>query len=192
MLFFRKLGLFFFCLICISGCQPQQLKEVSVQDFAQFVAATQYITDAEKYGWSIVQDDIFNYRTVDSIDWRNPTGLAASQPNFPVTQVSYNDAQAYADWADTEIPSYEQYWKWVANDDRAYNISTTQIFELGVSNIVGNVWEITQPDAAGQIRLAGGSYLCDEKTCSGFSPDRVLYVDRTTGNSHIGMVVMVK
>ena len=29
------------------------------------------MTDAEKYGWSIVQTDAFNYKIVEGANWKN-------------------------------------------------------------------------------------------------------------------------
>ena len=46
--------LLFLCLINCSKTEKNQLKPVSVKEFKEFVNATGYETDAEKYGWSIV------------------------------------------------------------------------------------------------------------------------------------------
>ncbi len=51
------------------------LKPVSYAEFEQFVNETKYITDAEKYGWSIVQIDVFNYKTVKNAHWKKPDGV---------------------------------------------------------------------------------------------------------------------
>lgn len=178
-------------MACIC-CQEPTLHIVTVSDFQKFVHETGYVTDAEKYGWSIVQQDILNFQVLSGIDWRCPTGLQEALEGDPVLQVSYNDAYAYALWADGTIPNYETYWDIVAHDDRLVNKGTTRILPLDQVNIVGNTWEITSPDPYGQIRLAGGSHLCDEVTCNGISPDRQLFVDVTTGNSHIGFAIIKK
>ena len=57
-------------------------------------------------------------------------------------------------------------------------------------HIIGNVWEITEIEENGSVRLAGGSYLCDENTCNGTDPKRELYIDKITGNSHIGFCII--
>lgn len=174
----------------MASCQSKQLRTVSVAEFAAFVTATDYVTDAERYGWSVRQHSIIEYEVVDSLTWRKPDGLNASKPNYAVTQVSYNDAAAYAKWSNTSIPTYEVYWELVAADDRLINETSTAILPIDQVNIVGNVWDITQPDELGRIRLAGGSYLCDKHTCNGTSQDRQLYVDVETGNTHIGFSVI--
>jgi len=164
--------------------------QVTMADFKKFVAATNFTTDAEKFGWSIVQLDVTNFEILWGIDWRCPDGRNYARPNEPVRQVSYNDALAYAAWSHTEIPSYETYWTYEDSDKRPRNVSSTAILDASQVNIVGNVWELTLIDKQERVRLAGGSYLCDKNTCNGSRKDRVLYVDQYTGNSHIGFAVL--
>lgn len=168
------------------------LQQVRVEDFQRFIQSTGYITDAEKYGWSIEQINVIDFLVKDSLTWNNPMGKGMPPLDHPVTQVSYNDAKAYAIWAGVTLPDYQQYWKMVESDQRPINVSSDHILPSDQTNMVGNTWEITIPDDLGRIRLAGGSYLCDENTCNGSSPDRVLHVDQITGNSHIGFAVVVE
>ena len=186
----RRLLIIIILLNILIGCKQKELYEVSVDDFAQFVEATNYITDAEKFGWSIVQQDVYTFQVHFGIDWRCPSGLIRANPNDPITQVSYNDAMAYIEWAGGKLPSYEEYWNIVETNDLSINENGSRIFEVGKSNIIGNVWEITTPDPYGRIRLAGGSYLCNKNTCNGTSEERQLYVDQMTGNVHISFAVM--
>ena len=52
------------------------------------------------------------------------------------------------------------------------------------------VWDITLTEnIKGEIRLAGGSYLCSPSTCHGTQPDRELFVDKETANTHISFAV---
>ena len=176
-------------MICIS-CSNPKLKQVTTAEFRQFVEETNYVTDAEKYDWSIVQLDIINYEILYGIDWRCPTGMASAQENDPVTQVSYNDALAYANWKGAQLPAYELYWELASSDARPINTSSLSILPSEQVNVLGNVWEITTPDAYGNIRLAGGSFLCDKNTCDGTSKERELLVDKITGNSHIGFAII--
>ena len=175
---------------CCIGCKQKQLHTVSVAEFELFVKETSYITDAERYGWSVKQVTIYDYEVLDSLTWRKPDGQNLSKSNYAVTQVSYNDALVYAKWSGTSIPTYEEYWDLVQGDTRIINETSTGILPIDQVNIVGNVWDITQPDGLGRIRLAGGSYLCDKHTCNGTSPDRELFVDVETGNTHIGFSVV--
>ena len=72
--------------------------EVTVAQFEEFVRATAFKTEAERIGWSGVFDvQESSWTKVDEADWRHPEGpSSSSSPDEPVTQVSWNDAVAYA------------------------------------------------------------------------------------------------
>ena len=89
--------------------------------FARFVAATGYVSDAERIGWSFVfagllPDDFEEtrgvaaapwWRQVYGASWRQPEGRhsdIASRLDFPVTHVSHNDALAFCGWAGKRLP----------------------------------------------------------------------------------------
>ena len=169
-----------------------ELKPVSYSEFEQFVNETEYITDAERFGWSIVQIDVYNFRTVDNANWKKPNGIdAISSSNLPVTQVSYNDAVAYCKWAKKRLPTYDEYWEIVKNDNRiVVSENKLPISEIDKVNIVGNVWDITEIEKNESVRLAGGSLFCSENTCHGTIKDRELFVDKETGNIHMGFSVI--
>ena len=168
------------------------LKPVSYAEFEQFVNETKYITDAEKYGWSIVQIDVFNFKTVKNAHWKKPDGVhLISSKKLRVTQVSYNDAIAYCKWAQKRLPTYEEYWEIVKNDHRVIvSNNKLPITEIDKVNIVGNVWDITKTNKNKPVRLAGGSLFCSTDTCNGTLKERELYIDRETGNIHIGFSVI--
>ncbi len=91
--------------------------EVTTADFATFVEATQYITEAEEFGWSGVFNlDSLAWLPVDEANWRQPRGPAdsAARASEPVTQVSLRDANAYAAWAGKRLPTEEE-WVWAAS-----------------------------------------------------------------------------
>jgi len=110
--------IFFLSLVIFSCSKDYNLKTVSVKEFKEFINATGYITSAEQYGWSFVQQDVYDYKIVNGANWLKPDGINLSADSLPVTQVSYNDAIEYCKWAGVSLPTYYQYWELVSSDDR--------------------------------------------------------------------------
>jgi formylglycine-generating enzyme len=117
---------------------------VANEEFARFVDATGYLTDAERFGWSFVFGLLLPrsfpetrgvvgaewWRQVYGATWQFPEGEGSSittRTDHPVVHVSFNDALAYAEWTGTRLPS-EIEWEyaarassstiWVWGDDR--------------------------------------------------------------------------
>ena len=190
----KKIFLILFIgLASCSSPKDYNIKTVSVEEFRDFINDTGYITSAEEYGWSFVQENVYDYKVINGANWMKPDGINFSIDSLPVTQVSYKDAIEYCKWAGVELPTYEKYWELVSSDDRLivsdniYPISSVQSV-----NIVGNVWDITEPVNLDQVRLAGGSLFCSIDTCHGTQEDRELYIDKETGNIHIGFSILTE
>ncbi len=73
--------------------------EVSVAEFRTFIDDTDYQTDAERSGNSLIYDEDSG-RTMErrGVNWRNDYSGATAGDNLPVLHVSWNDANAYVQW----------------------------------------------------------------------------------------------
>lgn len=195
----KTINSFYITLITFSSLSctlhsESAIEVVTYAQFEEFVSETGYVTDAERYGWFIVQTDVFNFKKVKGATWKKPDGLnTVRSKKLPVTQVSYNDAVAYCEWSGLELPTYEEYWALIEQDERqVVTNNNAPISNVDDVNVLGNVWEITKTARGSEVRLAGGSLFCSPSTCHGTSKERELYVDKETGNIHIGFAVISK
>jgi serine/threonine-protein kinase len=73
--------------------------EVTAGQWKQLVAATRYVTDAEKLGESQVQRQYGgNWGVKKGVNWRNPDLGFEPRDDHPVVCISWNDAVAFCEW----------------------------------------------------------------------------------------------
>jgi sulfatase modifying factor 1 len=98
--------------------------EVTNDQFAAFVAATGYVTEAERNGGSAgfvetdTPSDLLSWWKLDKgATWRTPAGAGsdiAGLGRHPVVHVSLTDARAYAAWGGGRLPN-EIEWEYAAS-----------------------------------------------------------------------------
>lgn len=95
---------------------------VTVKEFDEFVNATGYTTEADRFGNAGVFIPGRGWEMVEGANYLFPFGKGgdAAPMDHPVTQVSWNDANAYAKWKNKRLPTQ---WEWelaAQNNDSQY------------------------------------------------------------------------
>jgi len=134
---------------------------VTNAQFGEFISRTGYITEAQRWGWSFVfrnhvpqaqRGPALNatpwWVRVDGADWSRPEGLERTtqeRPHHPVVQVSWNDAQAYCEWAGVRLPT-EAEWDFAARGGLEQKTYPWGDEFMPAGRHMCNIWQGTFPD----------------------------------------------
>lgn len=148
---------------------------VTVASYEAFVQQTGYQTEAERLGNSTIFDfQTHTWRLQAGANFRYPFGPTGerAKPHHPVTQVSWNDALAYARWAGKRLPTDAE-WEWAA---RTAGTSTTY-YPWGNELVANgqyraNVWQGSFPS----VNTAEDGFLTTSPV-GYFGPDRAELTD---------------
>jgi sulfatase modifying factor 1 len=118
--------------------------ETTNQQFAAFVAATAYKTDAERmHNAMVFQPGLgeFEWMEDSTASWRYPNGISRggieNKMNHPVTSISYSDILAYCKWAAVRLPTlpeWEVACRAASTSDYFFNNNSDKI------NQYANIW----------------------------------------------------
>lgn len=145
---------------------------VTNRQFEQFVTETGYLTEAEQtelgWRWDIRPQ---KWKRAKGWNWRQPAGARLdfpTGPDFPVVQVTWDDAVEYCQWAGKRLPT-EAEWEYVCragtntryywghdpnyedidryawyignSEGRTHKVGRKEPNAWGLHDMSGNVWE---------------------------------------------------
>jgi sulfatase modifying factor 1 len=123
---------------------------VTVLEFREFIKATAHQTEADKFGNAgiIHESTGKNWILKDGANWEYPMGkdFPKAKDDHPVTQVSWNDANAYASWAGKRLP-HEIEWEHAARNGKNTRDRYAWGNEIAINGkYLANVWQGTFPN----------------------------------------------
>ena len=79
--------------------------EVSIAEFAKFVAATGYITKAEQTGGMVYEA---GWLTKPNWNWRQPYGVHGD-PQEPAVHITFDEAEDFCKWQGKRLPTRQEW-----------------------------------------------------------------------------------
>jgi sulfatase modifying factor 1 len=132
---------------------------VTNKAFSDFVDATGYVTDSERTGWSFVPAFLLSPKDEQFLagvsadtpwwvgvlhtDWRHPLGPSSSINNLeshPVVHMSWDDAQAFAQWSGKRLPT-EAEWEKAARGGRENSLYAWGDELINDGQHACNIWQ---------------------------------------------------
>ncbi|HPS58906.1 MAG TPA: SUMF1/EgtB/PvdO family nonheme iron enzyme [Spirochaetota bacterium] len=117
---------------------------VSRREFGDFINETQYVTESEKEGWGWIWEN--GWIKKNGVSWNRPFGNKFDEiyreGEFPVIQVSWNDAVKFTEWKSQKdniiyrLP-YESEWEVFARTIGIKSFTTVQSHRASQTGDVG-------------------------------------------------------
>jgi sulfatase modifying factor 1 len=91
----------------------------------------------------VENDSDYWWKLVKSANWKHPSGPESNiigKENFPVVQISWDDAQAYCKWANKRLPT-EAEWEYASRGNLTNKIYSWGNENIDVGKLKANSWQ---------------------------------------------------